>query len=111
MSATNLCSILPVGDRLLIRKDEKTKTTPGGIIVETVAEDVLKGAVAATVVAVGPGWPAANAGEISYVSTVPSHAKRVLLNSAHTAIVVDDPDNPGKKLHIIEGRDVLAVLA
>jgi co-chaperonin GroES (HSP10) len=105
--------VFPAGDRLLVRKDPKKETTDGGIFLPpTIMEAQLRPTVAATVVAVGPGSTSAD-GKWTPVSTVagPINAgDRILIDSVHDAIVIDDPENPGKHLHMIRGADVQAVV-
>lgn len=47
------CTLFPAGDRLIIRRDEANKVTPGGIALPDTAQD--NRTTRGTVVAVGPG--------------------------------------------------------
>ncbi len=106
---TKDATIVPAGDRLLVRYDKPERETPGGILLpDVVREAAIHGTVQATVVAVGPGRPLDGGG---FAPTIDAGVgDRLLLDSVHDAWWVEDPKTPGSKLHMIRGIDVLAVL-
>lgn len=100
-------SVMPSGDRLLVRREERNQKTKGGIYVAHVEESKMVGTVIVEVVAAGPGR-ITEGGAVSPPAAQPG--ERVMLDSVHDARWIEDPDHPGKKLYFIESRDVLAVL-
>ena len=99
--APPVCTLIPLGDRMVIRRDEALKLTPGGL---HLPDDAQKKATQGTVLAVGPGAWDERGGCHRPIDV--EDGQRVLF-STYAGIEVE---HKGEKLVILKEEDVLAVM-